>query len=105
MDDSFWRRPSGESGGSAGDRPAQVPSSRQAPNVPYTGPPRTEPPPAGWRPQNVIQPAPPRPLPPQDHRRLDTEEQAARTLTKGIGLLAGAVMLVLLIVVCGRWAF
>jgi len=53
----------------------------------------------------VIRPAPPRLLPLQDHPRLDAEEQSAKTLTKGIGLLAGAVMIVLLLVVCGRFLF
>jgi len=71
----------------------------------YTGPPPTNPPPAGWRPPIVAQPAPPRELPGQDHARIDAEEQAAHTLTKGIGLVVGAILLVLLFLFCARWLF
>ena len=53
----------------------------------------------------VVKPPAPRALPPQDLLRLDTEEQAARTLTYGIGKVAGAIMLVLLLILCGRTLF
>ena len=53
----------------------------------------------------VVQPPAPRRLPPQDVPRLDAEEQAARTLTYGIGMVAGAIMLVLLLILCGRTLF
>jgi hypothetical protein len=102
-DDAFWRRPAGpqpsESPGQPNGQPAEPPRSA------YAGPPRTAPPPAGWRPPTVVEPEPPRRLPAQDATRLDREEAAAATLTKGMGLLAGAVMLVLLLVLCGRWVF
>jgi predicted membrane channel-forming protein YqfA (hemolysin III family) len=41
----------------------------------------------------------------QDHERLDVEEQAARTLTHGIGLIVGAIMLVILLILCARSVF
>jgi hypothetical protein len=50
-------------------------------------------------------PPPPRELPAQDHARLDVEEQAAQTLTQGIGLVVGAIALVLLLVLCTRGLF
>jgi hypothetical protein len=97
-DDSPWRRPA---------HPVERPGTPSpAPPAPqYTGPPPTNPPPAGWRPPLVAQPAPPRPLPAQDHDRLDVAEQAARTLTYGVAMVAGAIMLVLLFVLCARGLF
>jgi len=53
----------------------------------------------------VPEPSPPARLPEQDHDRLDLEEQAARTLTQGIGLVAGAVMLVVLLILCAGALF
>jgi hypothetical protein len=53
----------------------------------------------------VERPAPPRRLPAQDTERIDREEQAATILTKGMGLFAGAVVLVLLLILCGRVLF
>jgi hypothetical protein len=53
----------------------------------------------------VIQPAPPRVMPGQDTERLDREEQAATILTKGVGFFAGAVIVVLLLIFCGRLLF
>jgi hypothetical protein len=52
-----------------------------------------------------MQPSPPRSLPTQDHEALDVHEQSARTLTIGVSMLAGAVMLVILLLVCGRALF
>lgn len=80
-----------------------APVASQAPE--YTGPPRTNPPPAAWRPPIVAEPPPPGALPEQDHERIDVEEQAARTLTTGIGLVVGAVCLVLLLILCARAVF
>jgi hypothetical protein len=102
-DDAFWRRPAGMQPGGSTDQPSSPPAAPAGPT--YAGPPRTAPPPAGWRPPTVVEPEPPRRLPAQDTARLDREEAAAATLTKGMGLLAGAVMLVLLLVLCGRWVF
>ena len=98
-DDAFWRRPP------EGTEVAPPPAPAAPPSVPYTGAPRSTPPPHGWRPPVVERPAPPRRLPAQDTERLDREEQAATILTKGTGLFAGAVLLVLLLILCGRVLF
>jgi len=103
QDDAFWRRPSGPPPSEVASQPSGPPADQ--PRVPYAGPPRTAPPPAGWRPPTVVEPEPPRQLPAQDGPRIDRAEAAAATLTKGMGLLAGAVMVVLLLVLCGRWVF
>jgi hypothetical protein len=68
----------------------------------YQGPPPMTPPPAGWRTPSINQPPPPRPLPPQDHARIDDEEARARAVTLGIALVAGMLMLILICTVCGR---
>ena len=97
-DDDYWRRPA--------DGVEEPPAPAAAPvSAPYTGAPRSAPPPQGWRPPLVVQPAPPRKMPEQDLERLDREEQAAAILTKGIGLFAGAVIIALLLVFCGRVIF
>lgn len=72
---------------------------------PYSGPPPTVPPPADWRPRLLIQPEPPRALPSQDLGAIDAREREARTITYGIGMVAGAVLLVVLLVLCGRVLF
>ncbi len=96
-DDPFWRRPPG----GMPERPA--PSSAGAPaEQPYAGPPRSLMPPPHWRPPVVVPVSPPRDMPVQDHLRLDAEEQATRTVSHGIGLVAGAVVLLLLVAVCAR---
>ncbi|HEX6873428.1 MAG TPA: hypothetical protein VF163_20205 [Micromonosporaceae bacterium] len=71
----------------------------------YTGPPAESRPPAGWQTPRVIEPAPPRRLPDQDHASIDQAEAQARTTTFGLTILAGAVMMVLLCTLCGRWLF
>jgi hypothetical protein len=63
------------------------------------------PPAPDWRPQTVVQVPPPRELPVQNTAAIDDEEKQARTLTYGIGMVAGAVLLVVLFVVCGRVLF
>lgn len=98
-DDAFWQRPAE---GAAAPPPA-APSS-PAP-APYTGAPRSAPPPRGWRPPTVERPAAPRKLPPQDVERIEREEQAATILTKGMGIFTGAVIVVLLLIFCGRLLF
>lgn len=96
VEDTAWRRPSGEDP----DPEASPPSG-----VPYSGPPGSVPPPPGWRPEFVVQPPPPRELPQQDHSWLDIQEAAARTVTYAVGLVAGAIMLVAMLALCGRaWA-
>jgi hypothetical protein len=103
-DDAAWRRPP------ADQRPDRsAPATPQGPAEPagsgYTGPPRATPPPAGWRPPLVVQVPPPRTMPVQDLDRLDAAEEQARTLTYGVAMIAGAIMLVLMLVVCGRALF
>jgi hypothetical protein len=51
------------------------------------------------------EPAPPRELPPQDHAELDTAEQSARTVTYGIGMVAGAILLIVMCALCSRVLF
>jgi hypothetical protein len=71
----------------------------------YSGPPPTVPPPPDWRPKVFVQPPPPRDLPPQDETVIDGQEREARTITYGIGLVAGAILLVVLLILCGRALF
>jgi hypothetical protein len=73
--------------------------------VAYPGPPQAPPPPAGWRPPVVVQTPPPRPLPAQDLPRLQEAEERAHTLTYGVALVAMAIMIVLILVLCGRALF
>jgi hypothetical protein len=95
-DDHLWRRPSG---------PQPEPSSAAPPGPltpPYTGPPRSVPPPPGWKPRTLIQVPPPRDLPPQDLDRVEAAEQQGRTVTYGVGMIAGTILLIVLFVLCGR---
>jgi hypothetical protein len=102
-DDLQWRRPVG--GDPAGERPG-VDGLADAPQPPeYQGPPRSAPPPAEWRPRTLIQVPTPRSLPTQDSDALDAAERAARTTTYGVGMVAGAVLLIVLFVLCGRALF
>jgi len=71
----------------------------------YQGPPPTTPPPPGWHPVRIVEPAPPRRLPPQDHERIDEEEARARTLTQGVGIVVGAILVIVLFALCGRALF
>ncbi|WP_412540415.1 translation initiation factor 2 [Longispora sp. K20-0274] len=98
MTDEYWRRPApGQP-----DRPA-VPDRPAAPE--YTGPPPSTPPPPGWRPPTIVQVPPAREMPRQEHSALDEEERVGRTITYGVGMVAGAVMVVLILVMCGRALF
>lgn len=107
-EDAVWTRPA--AGGST-SAPSAASGAEPSPNgagpavAEYSGPPRSNPPPAAWRPPTVAEPPPPGSLPEQDHDRIDVEEQAARTLTTGIGMVAGAVCLVLLLILCARAVF
>jgi len=53
----------------------------------------------------VVRPAPPRDMPAQDHASLDVAEQSARTLTYGIGMVVGAILLVVFCTRCARTVF
>jgi hypothetical protein len=101
--DPAWARPA-----PAPHRPPPVGSSSTSAGagfLRYTGPPPTNPPPLSWRPPLVNEPPPPRELPAQDLDRLDIEERAAQTLTQGIGMVVGAIALVLLLILCARATF
>ncbi|MFC7528023.1 translation initiation factor 2 [Actinoplanes sp. GCM10030250] len=101
-DDAYWQRPdpTAESLG----RPA-----RSEPPVPeplgYAGPPRADPPIAGWRPPTIAHPPPPRSMPGQDIDALEESEGSARTVTYGIGLVTGAIAVVLMCLLCSRFLF
>ncbi|WP_203664733.1 translation initiation factor 2 [Actinocatenispora rupis] len=98
-DDAYWRRPA--DGGASPHRVAPAaPAEPAAPR--YEGPPASVPPPPGWQPPVVVPVTPPREMPRQDGDRMDAEEKAARTVSYGVGLVAAAVVLVLLVVVCAR---
>ena len=99
-DDAYWQRPdpSAEPLG----RPVSPPP---APPAGYPGPPRADPPPAGWRPPTIAHPPPPRRLPAQNDEALDEAEGSARTVTYGIGLVAGAIGLILICLLCARMVF
>jgi hypothetical protein len=101
-DDEFWRRPAEAT---EIPSPAQPVSGGADPAAAYPGPPPTAAPPPGWRPPLVMQPPPPRQLPSQDVAGLDADESSARTLTYGIGLVAGAVLLVVMCLLCSRVVF
>jgi hypothetical protein len=99
-DDAYWQRPdpAAESLG----RPEPVPPVRP---VDYQGPPRADPPPADWRPPTIAHPPSPRHLPPQNFEALDDAENSARTVTYGIGLVAGAIALIIICLLCARVLF
>ncbi|AVT36632.1 hypothetical protein [Plantactinospora sp. BB1] len=103
-DDAFWRRPTGPPA-DAPESTAGSPAPPPVPEIHYPGPPPSITPPPGWRPPLHVQPAPPRPLPGQDHAALDAEEGSARTLTYGVGMVGGAVVLVLMCLLCSRALF
>ncbi|MEV6526795.1 translation initiation factor 2 [Longispora sp. NPDC051575] len=98
MTDDYWRRPA------SGQPEPPAPPARPTPPA-YTGPPPSTPPPPGWRPPTIVEIPPARQLPAQEHRVLDAEERAARTITYGVGMMAGAVALVLVLILCGRTLF
>lgn len=98
-DDEFWRRPAD----GAPPPPEPPPAEPAAP--PYPGPPPSAPPPPGWRPPVVMQPPTPRQLPRQDAAGIEEEERGARTLTYGIGMIAAAVLVVVVCLLCSRALF
>jgi hypothetical protein len=95
-DEQVWRRP-------PAGQPASTPPSSSPPA--YTGPPRGRPADASWRLPTVIQVPPARKLPPQDDVVIDVQEQQARTVTYGVGMIAGAIVLIVLFILCGRTLF
>jgi hypothetical protein len=101
-DDLQWRRPVGAE--PAADSGLVEPKADPATPA-YLGPPRSAPPAPDWRPRTLIQVPAPRVLPAQDTAALDAEEKAARTTTYGVGMVAGAVLLIVLFILCGRALF
>jgi hypothetical protein len=94
-DEQIWARPTYDGGAPTGTPPA----------VHYSGPPRAVPAPPGWKPPTLIQVPAAHALPEQDDKALDQQERAARTITNGVGMIAGAIALLVLIVICGRVLF
>ncbi|WP_076470609.1 hypothetical protein [Micromonospora avicenniae] len=119
--DDFWRRPPPGGEGRPDRATAPITGEHASPTAGaapgggagpggttfggYTGPPPSTPPPAGWRPPVHLQPAAPRPLPPQDMAALDMAEQRAQRVTYSIGAVAGAVLLILVCLLCSRIVF
>jgi len=108
-DDDFWRRPTEPPAGTpepGANKPVPPLGGGPAPAASgYSGPPPSSTPPPGWRPPVHVQPPPPRRLPAQDLAALDTAEGNARTLTYGVGMVAGAVLLVMMCLLCSRAIF
>lgn len=88
--------------------PGPAPDSTEPapkPEPDYPGPPRPAPPSPSWRPPTIAQPPPPRSMPAQDMDALDEAEGSARTVTYGVGLVAGAIALILMCLLCARVIF
>ncbi|MBB2945955.1 hypothetical protein FB565_005713 [Actinoplanes lutulentus] len=105
-DDAYWQRPD-PSADSLGrpERDNQPASGLNNPGAGYAGPPRTDPPAPNWRPPTIAYPPPPRGMPGQDIDALDEAEGSARTVTYGVGLVAGAVSVILVCLLCARVFF
>lgn len=99
-DDAYWQRPDPESA-----TPPPAPRPDPAPGGGYQGPPTAGPPSPHWRPPTFAQPPPPRTLPAQDMDALDEAEGAARTVTYGVGMVAGAIAVILICLLCARALF
>jgi hypothetical protein len=99
-DDVYWQRPDPDA-----PKPDAAPTPEPDTAQSYQGPPRQSPPSADWRPPTIAQPPPPRRLPPQNMEALDDAEGSARTVTYGIGMVAGAIALILMCLLCARMLF
>jgi hypothetical protein len=100
-DDAYWQRPEAGAEPFGADRPTPAPD----PTPTYQGPPRTPPPSPHWQPPLVQQPPPPRTMPAQDMDALDDAEGSSRTVTYGVGLVVGAIALILMCLLCARIIF
>ncbi|WP_250003289.1 translation initiation factor 2 [Actinoplanes sp. M2I2] len=100
-DDAYWQRPDPDAAAPAGQPEKPAPP----PGPVYPGPPRTARPSPHWRPPTIASPPPPRTMPPQDMELLDDSEGSARTVTYGVGLVAGAIALILICLLCTRLLF
>ncbi|WP_370457782.1 translation initiation factor 2 [Actinoplanes sp. OR16] len=107
-DDAYWQRPDPAADSLGRPDPAEEAGQggRSGVQEPvYAGPPRTDPPSPGWRPPTIAHPPPPRSMPGQDIDALDEAEGSARTVTYGVGLVAGAVGIILVCLLCARVFF
>ena len=100
-DDAYWQRPDSGPDLFGADRPAPAPDAKPT----YDGPPRPAPASPHWRPPTVSHPPPPRAMPAQDMDALDESEGSARTVTYGVGPVAGAIALILMCLLCARALF
>ncbi|MFI1991285.1 translation initiation factor 2 [Actinoplanes sp. NPDC020271] len=100
--DAYWQRPD-PGAPSLGRPPQDQPATPEAPA--YPGPPPTDPPAPHWRPPTIATPPPPRHMPAQNMDAIDEAERSARTVTYGVGLVAGAIALILICLLCGRALF
>ena len=101
-DDAYWQRPDPDSpvpGPASESPPAPDPATT------YQGPPRASQPSPHWRPPTIAQPPAPRHMPAQDMDVLDEAEGSARTVTYGVGMVAGAIALILMCLLCARVIF
>jgi hypothetical protein len=101
-DNAYWQRPDPDS--AANQAPPETDRAPK-PAPAYQGPPRTSQPSPHWRPPTINQPPPPRALPAQDIDALEDSEGSARTVTYGVGLVAGAIALILICLLCARVIF
>jgi hypothetical protein len=101
-DDAYWQRPDSSVEGGL-QRPPEPAPGPPAPT--YQGPPHVDAPSPFWRPPLVAQPPPPRSMPGQDLEALDEAEGSARTVTYGVGLVAAAIALILMCLLCARIIF
>ena len=99
-DEQLWRRPP-----EAANQPPPAAATPSRPATAYSGPPPTISAGPNWRPRTLIQVPAAHKLPPQDDTALDEQDRSARTVTYGVGMVAGAVALIVLIVLCGRIVF
>lgn len=97
-DEQLWRRHPDGAG-------AETPQPSTPPVTPYDGPPPTVFAGPDWRPRTLIQVPAARTLPEQDDAEVDQQERSARTVSYGVGMLAGAIVVIVLIVLCGRIVF
>lgn len=97
-DEAQWRRPEGGAiSPPTPEAPAQEP--------PYGGPPKAPVVPGNWRPPTLIQAPAARRMPTQDDTAMDAAERQARTVTHGMAMVAGAALLLVIAVLCGRLIF
>jgi hypothetical protein len=98
-DDAYWQRPDPSVEAGLQRPPAPTPQPT------YQGPPRVQAPSPFWRPPLVAKPPPPRSMPGQNTDALDEAEGSARTVTYGVGLVAAAIALILICLLCARIIF